>query len=146
MPNLLSRLGLGRLGRKTDRFLQKVTKNATNYRKFTKPLSRHGLRERLEHARKYFLPAADTFLPTWSLWAVGATVPFMELVAGALVVIGLFTRHALVSLGCVLAVVTLGHLLKQPLYPFHEHVIPRLAFFTSGDGRTADRTWTPAAR
>jgi len=81
----------------------------------------------LEHARKYFLPAADTFLPTWSLWAVGAAVPFIELVAGALVLMGLFTRHALVSLGCVLAVVTFGHLLKQPLYPFHEHVIPRLA-------------------
>src|SRR6266852_9486042 len=80
----------------------------------------------LEHARKYFLPAADTFLPTWSLWAVGAAVPFIELVAGALVLMGLFTRHALVSLGCVLAVVTFGHLLKQPLYPFHEHVIPRL--------------------
>ncbi len=81
----------------------------------------------VEHARKYFLPAADTFLPTWSLWAVGTIVPFIELAAGALVLIGLFTRHALVSLGCILAVVTFGHLLKQPLYPFHEHVIPRLA-------------------
>ena len=81
----------------------------------------------LEHARKYFLPAADTFLPVWSLWAVGTVVPFVELVAGALVLVGLFTRTALVSLGCVLAVVTFGHLLKQPLYPFHEHVVPRLA-------------------
>jgi hypothetical protein len=27
----------------------------------------------------------------------------------------------------VLVVVTFGHLLKEPLYPFHEHVIPRLA-------------------
>jgi uncharacterized membrane protein YphA (DoxX/SURF4 family) len=79
------------------------------------------------HARKYFLPAADTFLPTCSLWAVGTAVPFVELIAGALVLVGLFTRFALVSLGCVLAVVTFGHLLKQPLYPFHEHVIPRLA-------------------
>src|SRR5437762_11300375 len=25
----------------------------------------------LEHARKYFLPFSDTFLPIWSLWAVG---------------------------------------------------------------------------
>lgn len=24
----------------------------------------------LEHARKYFLPYADTFLPVWSLWAM----------------------------------------------------------------------------
>ena len=33
----------------------------------------------------------------------------------------------LVALGFVLVVVTFGHLLKEPLYPFHEHVIPRLA-------------------
>jgi cytochrome c oxidase subunit IV len=32
-----------------------------------------------------------------------------------------------VGLGFVLVIVTFGHLLKEPLYPFHEHVIPRLA-------------------
>ncbi|HEX7529051.1 MAG TPA: hypothetical protein VF425_08070, partial [Thermoanaerobaculia bacterium] len=34
---------------------------------------------------------------------------------------------ALISLGVVLVIVTFGHLLKEPLYPFHEHVFPRLA-------------------
>src|ERR1700674_5252729 len=81
----------------------------------------------LEHARKYFLPFADTFLPLWSLWAVGVTVPFIELLAGALVILGWRTRSALVALGFVLALVTFGHLLKEPLYEFHTHVIPRLA-------------------
>src|SRR5260221_2838335 len=81
----------------------------------------------LEHARKYFLPFADTFLPVWSLWFVGVTVPFIELVAGALVILGWRTRDALVALGFVLAIVTFGHLLKEPLYEFHTHVIPRLA-------------------
>ena len=81
----------------------------------------------LEHARKYFLPYADTFLPVWSLWVMGVVVPFVELVAGALVILGLRTREALVALGFVLAVVTFGHLLKEPLYEFHTHVIPRLA-------------------
>jgi len=81
----------------------------------------------LEHARKYFLPFADTFLPVWSLWAVGVTVPFVELVAGALVILGWRTRAALVALGFLLAIVTFGHLLKEPLYEFHTHVIPRLA-------------------
>ena len=81
----------------------------------------------LEHARKYFLPYADTFLPIWSLWVVGVIIPFIELLAGALVILGLRTREALVSLGFVLAVVTFGHLLKEPLYEFHTHVIPRLA-------------------
>lgn len=81
----------------------------------------------LQHARKYFLPYADTFLPVWSLWATGVVIPFVELVAGGLVMLGLRTREALVSLGFVLAIVTFGHLLKEPLYEFHTHVIPRLA-------------------
>jgi uncharacterized membrane protein YphA (DoxX/SURF4 family) len=81
----------------------------------------------LEHARKYFLTYADTFLPVWSLWATGVVIPLVELIAGALVILGLRTREALVSLGFVLAIVTFGHLLKEPLYEFHTHVIPRLA-------------------
>ena len=79
------------------------------------------------HVRRYFLPFQDTFLPTWSLWSVGYTIPFVELIAGALVILGLLTRPALISLGIVLVIVTFGHLLHAPLYAFHEHVIPRLA-------------------
>src|SRR5256885_12579893 len=81
----------------------------------------------LQHARKYFLPFADTFLPVWSLWTVGVVIPFVELIAGGLIILGLRTREALVSLGFVLATVTFGHLLREPLYEFHTHVIPRLA-------------------
>jgi uncharacterized membrane protein YphA (DoxX/SURF4 family) len=81
----------------------------------------------LEHARKYFLPFSDTFLPVWSLWLVGATIPLIELIAGALVLLGLRTRDALVALGFVLAIVTFGHLLREPLYNLSGHVIPRLA-------------------
>ena len=81
----------------------------------------------LEHARKYFLPFSDTFLPVWSLWAVGVVIPFIELLAGGLLLIGLRTREALVLLGSVLVIVTFGHLLREPLFEFHTHVIPRLA-------------------
>ena len=81
----------------------------------------------LNHARKYFLPFADTFLPVWSLWATGVVIPFVELIAGAMVILGLRVREALVALGFVLAVVTFGHLLHDALYEFHTHVIPRLA-------------------
>ena len=79
------------------------------------------------HVRRFFLPYQDTFLPSWSLWLVGFSIPFVELICGGLVLIGWHTRLALISLGGVLLVVTFGHLLKEPLYPFHEHVIPRLA-------------------
>jgi len=82
----------------------------------------------LGHARKFFTePYADTFLPMWSLWAVGVVIPIVELVAGGLVIVGLRTRDALIALGAILVLVTFGHLLKEPLYQFHTHVIPRLA-------------------
>ena len=95
----------------------------------------------LNHARKYFLPFADTFLPVWSLWAMGVVIPFVELIAGAMVILGLRVREALVALGFVLAVVTFGHLLHEPLYEFHTHVIPRLALllFVLLLPRNADR-------
>jgi len=79
------------------------------------------------HAERFFLPYADTFLPTWSLWAVGFIIPFVELGAGALVLLGWLRTGAYLALGSVLVVVTFGHLLHEPLYAFHEHVIPRLA-------------------
>jgi len=82
----------------------------------------------LTHARQLFVePYAQTFLPRWALWATGATIPWVELVAGALLLIGLRIRAALLLLGGVLVLVTFGHLLLEPLYEFHTHVIPRLA-------------------
>ena len=95
----------------------------------------------LNHARKWFLPYSDTFLPVWSLWAAGVTIPFIELIAGALVIVGFRTREALIALGFVLAIVTFGHLLKEPLYEFHTHVIPRLVLllFVLVIPREADR-------
>jgi uncharacterized membrane protein YphA (DoxX/SURF4 family) len=106
----------------------------------------------LGHARKYFLPFGDTFLPVWSLWATGTVIPFVELVAGGLLLIGLRIREALVALGFVLIIVTFGHLLKEPLYPFHEHVIPRLALllfvllFPAADDQISVDAWLAKRR
>lgn len=94
------------------------------------------------HAHKWFVdPYADTFLPTWSLWLTGLAIPFVELIAGALVLVGWRVSEALVALGVVLVIVTFGHLLKEPLYEFHTHVIPRLALllFVLMVPREADR-------
>ncbi len=80
------------------------------------------------HAQRWFVgPYADTFLPMWSLWTAGTVVPFVEFAAGALLLVGLWTRPALLALGGVLILVTFGHLLANPLYEFHTHVIPRTA-------------------
>jgi len=95
----------------------------------------------LEHARQLFVePYADTVLPRWALWTAGTIVPIVELGAGGLLLLGLFTRSALFSLGCALAIVTFGHVLKEPLYEFHVHVIPRtgLVLFLLATPRAAD--------
>jgi len=80
------------------------------------------------HAREYFTgPYADTWIPGWLLRALGLSIPFVELVAGWLVFAGLFVQPALLALCTVLVIVTYGHLLKDHLFPFHRHVVPRLA-------------------
>lgn len=85
----------------------------------------------LNHAERMFVgPYEDTFLPAWSLWVTGTTIPVVELVAGGLVLVGFLTRPALLALGGVLVIVTFGHLLAEPLYQFHTHVIPRLGLLT----------------
>jgi len=82
----------------------------------------------LEHARNLFVePYSGTFIPIWLLWLTGTAVPVIELLAGALLIVGWRRREALIFLGFVLVLVTFGHLLKEPFYEFHTHVIPRLA-------------------
>ncbi len=82
----------------------------------------------IEHARRLFVePYADTFLPAWSLWSTGTIIPISELTAGALVLVGMWRRPALLALGAVLVTVTFGHLVAEPLFQFHTHVIPRTA-------------------
>jgi uncharacterized membrane protein YphA (DoxX/SURF4 family) len=82
----------------------------------------------LAHARELFVgPYADSILPAWSLWLAGTTIPWVELIAGALLIVGWRARDALLALGGVLVVVTFGHLLAEPLFAFNRHVIPRWA-------------------
>ncbi len=81
----------------------------------------------VQHAHRYFLdPYASSWISGRLLMAFGLAIPFVELAAGWLVFIGLFVRPASIALGCILVIVTYGHLLKDFLYEFHTHVIPRL--------------------
>ena len=82
----------------------------------------------LEHARRLFVvPYADTFLPEWALWATGTAVPILELVTGALVLIGFWTRPSLYVLGAILVLVSFGHLLVQPSTSINPYILPRSA-------------------
>src|SRR5262249_3210616 len=80
----------------------------------------------VEHARRLFVePYIHSFLPRWSLWATGTIIPIVELVAGGLLLLGLRFRGAPLALAAVRVLVALGHLVAEPLYEFHTHVIPR---------------------
>jgi thiosulfate dehydrogenase [quinone] large subunit len=80
----------------------------------------------LEHARTLFVERYDTtFLPIWSLWLTGTTVPILELVTGALVLVGLWTRPSLYVLGGILVLVAFGHLLIEPSTSINPYILPR---------------------
>jgi uncharacterized membrane protein YphA (DoxX/SURF4 family) len=77
------------------------------------------------HAQRFFTgPYADSWIPYWLLVLAGVTVPFVELIAGWLLVAGLFRRPA-IALALVLVLVTYGHLLKEALYSPQGHIFPR---------------------
>lgn len=80
----------------------------------------------MAHARGMFVEGfADTWIPTALLWGLGVAIPVLELVAGALLVVGLCTRGALVTVGFILLAVTYGHALQEPLYSIQGHILPR---------------------
>ncbi|MCY4628035.1 MAG: DoxX family membrane protein [Acidobacteria bacterium] len=80
----------------------------------------------LQHAQSGFVePYAETWLPAWALWATGTAVPFVELIAGGLMLVGWLRWQAALGLGGVLVLVTFGHLLAEPLFAFDAHVVPR---------------------
>ncbi|MFQ5748499.1 MAG: DoxX family membrane protein [Planctomycetota bacterium] len=81
----------------------------------------------VEHARRFFVAGfAESWIPAWLLWGLGVVVPAAELAGGALVLLGFRLREALVALGFLLALVTYGHLLQEPLFSLSAHIFPRL--------------------
>jgi hypothetical protein len=56
----------------------------------------------IAHAQGMFVEGyADCFLPVWSLWLTGTTIPVVELVAGAMLLVGWRVREALIGLAAV---------------------------------------------
>jgi uncharacterized membrane protein YphA (DoxX/SURF4 family) len=82
----------------------------------------------IEHARTLFIvPYRDYYLPVWGLWASGVIIPFLELAAGALVLVGLWRKPATTVLGVILVFVAFGHLVRQPATSLNAFVLPRSA-------------------
>lgn len=80
------------------------------------------------HAEQFFVEGfSEYWIPTWLLQLFGYSIPFLELVAGLLICIGLRTREALIAVGLLLVVTTYGHALQQPLFDIDGHTFTRLA-------------------
>ena len=80
----------------------------------------------MAHAEGMFIESfADSWIPEWLLWATGTSIPVIELICGALLIIGLFRKPALIGLGIVLILVTYGHLLQDALFNTTNHIFPR---------------------
>ena len=80
----------------------------------------------MAHARGAFVEGfADSWIPAFLLWGLGLAIPVVELVAGALLIVGWRTRDALVTIGVILLIVTYGHALQEPLYSIQAHILPR---------------------
>ena len=84
------------------------------------------------HAERFFLSETfqESWIPEWLLWAAGTATPVVELVAGAMVCLGLGKRIAYIALASILVMVTYGHLLENALYDTTSHIFPRLVLLT----------------
>lgn len=95
------------------------------------------------HARRFFVDRfADSWIPEWLLWALGVSIPFLELAAGLLILAGFGLRAALTAVGLLLIVTTYGHALAEPLFDIDGHTFTRLALivFVLMAGSENDRT------
>ena len=80
------------------------------------------------HAEQFFLGwFGDSFIPHWLLWALGLSIPLLELAAGVLLLLGWRLRATLCFLGGLLVLTTYGHALREPLFNIDGHTFTRLA-------------------
>lgn len=81
-----------------------------------------------QHAQRFFVEGyADSWIPEWLLNLLGLVIPFWELAAGVLLLIGFKMKLVLTSLGVLLIITTYGHALKEPLFDIDGHTFTRLA-------------------
>lgn len=80
------------------------------------------------HAEQFFLGwFADSWIPHPLLWALGLSIPWIELTAGLLLLFGWRLRETLAVLVALLVVTTYGHALREPLFDIDGHTFTRLA-------------------
>lgn len=95
------------------------------------------------HAEQFFVKGFEKhWIPEWLLMLLGLSIPYVELMIGAMVCIGFRIRIALITMGLLLIVTTYGHALQTPLFNIDGHTFTRLILiiFILLIGWTKDRT------
>ena len=72
----------------------------------------------------FFKSFEATFIPKWLIFSTAYYTSYVELICGALLVIGLFRKQALYLLAVDLIIVSFGHGLMEPIWDL-SHVLPR---------------------
>ncbi len=79
------------------------------------------------HAQKFFIEGfTNHWIPEWLLWPLGYSIPFIELITGVLLFLGLWVRYSAIVIGFLLVVVSYGHMLQDAFYNPTSHLMPRL--------------------
>jgi len=82
----------------------------------------------MAHAEQFFIGwFGDSWIPDALLWALGLGIPFVELAAGAMLLLGFRLRETLATLAVLLLVTTYGHALKEALFDIDGHTFTRSA-------------------
>ena len=78
------------------------------------------------HAQNFFVAGfKDHWIPEWLLLALGYSIPFVELVCGVLIFVGLWVRFNTIIIGFLLLIVAYGHMLQDAFYDPTSHWLPR---------------------
>ncbi|MBL4773957.1 MAG: DoxX family membrane protein [Alcanivoracaceae bacterium] len=84
------------------------------------------------HAQQFFINGfKEYWIPEWLLWALGYAIPYIELLCGLMLLIGLFVRWNLIVIGFLLLIVAYGHLLQDAFYNPVSHWLPRFILMIS---------------
>jgi len=97
--------------------------------------------------RMFFVaPLSGTAVPVWLRWLIGYPLPYVEMIAGGMLLLGTQTRGAVLAVAATLILTTLGTLVHEPLHDIPMQLLPRiglvlylLAMPESGDRWSLDR-------
>lgn len=79
------------------------------------------------HTQEFFIKGFEgRWIPEPLLVLLGHGIPYFELIVGVLVLVGLFTRPALVGLGFLHLLTTYGHALQSPLFDIDGFTFTRM--------------------